>query len=160
MDTAKIAALLAAAELGSISKAAENLGYTQSGVTHIVNSLEEEAGFPLLMRGNRGVRLTAEGERLAPLMRELVQTADRLEQELALTRGAERGTVRIGTYSSISLRWMPRILEAFQERYPGIAVELLEGNGPEMEEWLSSGRIDIASSRTSASIPSASRTTR
>ena len=62
METAKIAALLAAAELGSISKAAENLGYTQSGVTHIVNSLEEEAGFPLLMRGNRGVRLTAEGE--------------------------------------------------------------------------------------------------
>ena len=52
METAKIAALLAAAELGSISKAAENLGYTQSGVTHIVNSLEEEAGFPLLMRGN------------------------------------------------------------------------------------------------------------
>lgn len=51
METAKIAALLAAAELGSISKAAENLGYTQSGVTHIVNSLEEEAGFPLLMRG-------------------------------------------------------------------------------------------------------------
>ena len=39
---------------------------------------------------------------------------------------------------------MPRILEAFQERYPGIAVELLEGNGPEMEEWLSTGRIDIA----------------
>ena len=144
MDTAKIAALLAAAELGSISKAADSLGYTQSGVTHIVNSLEEEAGFPLLLRGNRGVRLTAEGERLAPLMRELLQNADRLEQEMALTRGVERGTVRIGTYSSISLRWIPRILEAFQERYPGISVELLEGNGPEIEEWLSSGRIDIA----------------
>jgi len=144
MDTAKIAALLAAAELGSISKAADSLGYTQSGVTHIVNSLEEEAGFPLLLRGNRGVRLTAEGERLAPLMRELLQNADRLEQEIALTRGVERGTVRIGTYSSISLRWIPRILEAFQERYPGISVELLEGNGPEIEEWLSSGRIDIA----------------
>ena len=96
METAKIAALLAAAELGSISKAAENLGYTQSGVTHIVNSLEEEAGFPLLMRGNRGVRLTAEGERLAPLMRELVQTADRLEQELGPDprRGTRHGPYR------------------------------------------------------------------
>ena len=99
MDTAIIAALRASAELGSISKAADSLGYTQSGVTHIVNSLEEEAGFPLLLRGNRGVRLTAEGERLAPLMRELLQNADRLEQEMALTRGVERGTVRIGTYS-------------------------------------------------------------
>ena len=144
MDTVKLAALLTAAELGSISKAAEALGYTQSGVTHIINSLEEEAGFPLLVRGNRGVRFTAEGERLAPFIREVVQAAATLAQEAALTRGLERGTVRVGTYSSISLRWMPRILEAFQERYPGIAVELLEGNGPEMEEWLSTGRIDIA----------------
>ena len=62
MDTAKIRALLAAADLGSISKAADALGYTQSGVTHIIRALEEEAGFPLLLRGNRGVRLTADGE--------------------------------------------------------------------------------------------------
>ena len=99
MDTAKIRALLAAADLGSISKAADALGYTQSGVTHIIRALEEEAGFPLLLRGNRGVRLTADGERLAPLFRELAAMADRLEQELALTRGVERGAVRIGTYS-------------------------------------------------------------
>lgn len=144
MDTAKIRALLAAADLGSISKAAEALGYTQSGVTHIIRSLEEEAGFPLLLRGNRGVSFTADGERLAPLFRELSQAADRLEQELALTRGMERGIVKIGTYSSISLHWMPQILEAFQDRYPNIEVELLEGNGMEIEDWLSSGRIDIA----------------
>ena len=144
MDTAKIRALLTAADLGSISKAAEALGYTQSGVTHIIRSLEEEAGFPLLLRGNRGVRLTTDGERLAPLFRELSQAADRLEQELALTRGLERGRVKIGTYSSISLHWMPQILEAFQERYPSIEVELLEGNAEEIEDWLHAGRIDIA----------------
>lgn len=144
MDTVKLAALLTAAELGSISKAAEKLGYTQSGVTHIISSLEDEAGFPLLVRGNRGVHFTAEGERLAPLIREVVQAAANLSQEVALTRGLERGTVRIGTYSSISMRWIPKILEAFQEKYPGISVELLEGNGPEIEEWLTTGRIDIA----------------
>ncbi len=144
MDTVKLAALLTAAELGSISKAAEKLGYTQSGVTHIISSLEDEAGFPLLVRGNRGVQFTAEGERLAPFIREVVQAAANLAQEVALTRGLERGTVRIGTYSSISMRWIPRILEAFQEQYPGISVELLEGNGPEIEEWLTTGRIDIA----------------
>ena len=144
MDTAKIRALLAAADLGSISKAADALGYTQSGVTHIIRALEEEAGFPLLLRGNRGVRLTADGERLAPLFRELAAMADRLEQELALTRGVERGAVRIGTYSSISLHWLPQILELFQQRYPNIRVELLEGNAEEIAEWLSGGRIDIA----------------
>lgn len=144
MDTAKVRALLAAVDLGSISKAADSLGYTQSGVTHMMRSLEEEAGIPLLIRGNRGVKFTADGERLAPLFRELGQAADRLEQELALTRGLEQGVVRIGTYSSISLHWMPQILEAFQERYPNIEVELLEGNGQEIEDWLSGGRIDIA----------------
>ena len=144
MDTAKVRALLAAVELGSISKAAETLGYTQSGLTHMMRALEAETGFPLLLRGNRGVRFTAEGERLAPLFRELSHAADRLEQELALTRGVERGIVRIGTYSSISLHWMPRILEAFQTRYPNIEVELLEGNAQEIEDWLSDGRIDIA----------------
>ena len=91
METEKIRALLTAADLGSFSKAADALGYTQSGITHMMNALEEELGVPLLVRGNRGVRLTAEGERLAPLMRELVQTADRLEQELALPEGTWEG---------------------------------------------------------------------
>ena len=114
MDTVKLAALLAAAELGSISKAAEALGYTQSGVTHIINSLEEEAGFPLLVRGNRGVRFTAEGERLAPFIREVVQAAATLAQEAALTRGLERGTVRVGTYSSISRPVFPWSMSDFK----------------------------------------------
>ena len=144
MDTSKIRALLAAADMGSISKAAEALGYTQSAVTHMMRSLEDEAGFPLLLRGNRGVSLTPDGERLAPLFRELVHTDDRLMQAFALTRGVERGEVPIGTYSSISLHWIPQILEEFLKRYPNIEVELLEGNAEEIEEWLSSGRIDIA----------------
>ena len=58
-------------------------------------------------------------------------------------RQVEQGVVRIGTYSSISLHWMPQILEEFQQRYPNIQVELLEGNGQEIEAWLAAGRIDI-----------------
>lgn len=87
MDTTKLYALLVAADQGSISRAADILGYTQSGVTHMMNSLESELGIPLLLRGNRGVRLSAEGERLAPLFRELVACAERIEQELAFCNG-------------------------------------------------------------------------
>ena len=53
----------------------------------MMRSLEEEAGFPLLLRGNRGVTFTPDGERLAPLFRALSRAADKLEQEMALTRG-------------------------------------------------------------------------
>ncbi|MEG2007862.1 MAG: LysR family transcriptional regulator [Oscillospiraceae bacterium] len=144
MDTVKLRALLAAADCGSLSGAAERLGYTQSGLTHMMNALENEAGMTLLLRGNRGVRLSADGERLAPLMRELLTCDERLEEELALTRGLERGRVSIGSYSSMSLHWLPGILEAFQSKYPDIEVEILEGNGTEIEDWLTSGRIDLA----------------
>lgn len=144
MDTAKLRVLLAAVDMGSFSKAADELGYTQSGVTHMMNALEDEIGVPLLIRGNRGVRLTAEGERLSPLIRELAACSERLEQELSFSRGLEKGRLSIGSYSSVSLRWLPVILERFQSLYPGVDVELLEGNGPEMEEWLTSGRIDLA----------------
>ena len=144
METEKIRALLTAADLGSFSKAADALGYTQSGITHMMNALEEELGVPLLVRGNRGVRLSSDGERLEPQLRRLVSEAERLEQELALTRGVESGLVRIGAFSSISLRCLPPILEQFEARYPGIDIELYEGDARELASMLASGRIDIA----------------
>lgn len=144
METEKIRALLVSAELGSFSRAADSLGYTQSGITHMMNSLETELGIPLLVRGNRGVRLSAEGERLEPLLRRISADAEALEQEIALTRGVESGLVRIGAYSSVSLHWLPEILERFQEEYPGIEVQMFEGDGQEMISWLGSGRIDMA----------------
>ena len=61
MESKKLEALLMAVDLGSFTKAAEVLGYTQSGLTHMMNSLEKEVGFTLLERGRSGVRLTAAG---------------------------------------------------------------------------------------------------
>lgn len=66
----KLEALLMAVDLGSFTKAAEVMGYTQSGLTHMMNSLEREVGFTLLERGRGGVRLTKDGERVAPAIRE------------------------------------------------------------------------------------------
>ena len=54
MDTKKLEALAAAVEHGSFTRAAEALGYTQSGMTHMMNSLERDIGFPVLLRGRRG----------------------------------------------------------------------------------------------------------
>ena len=63
MESKKLEALLMAVDLGSFTKAAEVMGYTQSGLTHMMNSLEREVGFTLLERGRGGVRLTKDGER-------------------------------------------------------------------------------------------------
>ena len=65
MDTKKLEALAAAVQYGSFTRAAEALGYTQSGMTHMMNSLERDIGFPVLLRGRGGVRLTP-GAHLSP----------------------------------------------------------------------------------------------
>ncbi len=58
-------------ELGSLTQAAEVLGYTQPGISHIISAMEEEFGFPLLIRSRSGVRPTADGERVLPIIRRI-----------------------------------------------------------------------------------------
>ena len=72
MDTNKYAALLSIIRLGSLSAAAEKMGYSPSGMTRMMDSLENEMGFPLLHRTSQGVQLTEEGKRLLPSIRELL----------------------------------------------------------------------------------------
>ena len=81
MDIKKYEVLLAVVDKGSFIKAAADLGYTQSGITYMMNSLEKECGFPLLQRSNKGVMLTLEGERLIPVIRRLVNINLELEEE-------------------------------------------------------------------------------
>ena len=83
MESKKLEALVMAVDLGSFTKAAEVLGYTQSGLTHMMNSLEKEVGFTLLERGRNGVSLTEEGERIAPAVREFLQANARLDSMIA-----------------------------------------------------------------------------
>ena len=60
MDAKKLEILMTAVDLGSFSRASEVVGYTQSGLTHLVNSLEREIGFPLIVRSHNGISLTDE----------------------------------------------------------------------------------------------------
>ena len=62
MDTRKLESLIAAAELGSFTKAAQILGYTQSGLTHMMKSLEQELGVQLLVRSHTGISLSHAGK--------------------------------------------------------------------------------------------------
>ena len=80
MEAVKCEAFLAAAELGSLTAAAELLGYTQSGVTRMIGTLEEELGFPLFLRSKKGVQLTENGKLMLPLLREIVRAHRNAEQ--------------------------------------------------------------------------------
>lgn len=104
MESKKLEALLMAVDLGSFTKAAEVMGYTQSGLTHMMNSLEREVGFTLLERGRGGVRLTKDGERVAPAIREFLQANARLDSTIAQVgvlaqRGHPRERIRQHGYA-------------------------------------------------------------
>lgn len=83
MDLRKLEALVVAVELGSFTKAAQQLGYSQSGLTHMMNALEQEIGFPLLLRDHRGVRLTAQGQRIYPTIQQLLAVHRLLLHEIS-----------------------------------------------------------------------------
>ena len=119
MDTKKLEALAAAVEYGSFTRAAENLGYTQSGLTHMMNSLEKDIGFPVLLRGRQGVRLTPAGERIFPLIRNLLDADEALGREIGRINTNREETVRIAAYSSIAIHWLPEDIRFGIESYYG-----------------------------------------
>lgn len=139
----KYRALLGAVELGSITRAAGELGCTQSALSHSIASLEKELGFRLLQRSRSGLRLTDEGKRLLPAVRALLSSYEQLEQTAASIRGLDAGTVRIGAFTSVAVHWLPPVLKEFQRDYPKVSFKLLNGDYHDVNEWLSDGSVDL-----------------
>lgn len=144
LNTQKIRILLTAIDKGSLTKAGQVLGYTQSYLTQIMKSFEEEVGFPLLIKTNRGVEPTHEARMLIPAMRRIIESEERFEQERAELQGLHKGTIRIGTFVSTSVYWVPQILEYFQNNYPEVIFQIEELGHDEMIEGLIDGSLDIA----------------
>lgn len=140
----KYEAFVKAAELGSFTRAAEALSYTQSGVSRMIGELERDWGVRLLARNRAGVRLTSEGERLIDQVRRVCAEQRKLEALAGELNGLQTGLIRIGTLSSMATHWLPAIVRRFQQDYPDIDYELLLGDYLEIEQWVLDGRVDCA----------------
>ena len=143
MESKKLEALLMAVDLGSFTKAAEVLGYTQSGLTHMMNSLEKEVGFTLLERGRSGVRLTEEGERIAPAVREFLQANARLDSVIEQVASSRTEIIRVSGYASIAMHWLPGIIQRFREECPDVDVDIRMADHVDVPyELLAQGKMD------------------
>lgn len=143
MESARCKALIAAADCGSLSKAAEKLNYTASGVSQLISAMESDFGFPLLKRTRKGVALTAEGERMMPAIRAYIQQENRIYELAAGINGLHVGTINIAAYSSIATHWLPGVIAGFKQKYPDIHINLMEGVRQEVLLWMKEGRADI-----------------
>ncbi|QAA34533.1 LysR family transcriptional regulator [Clostridium manihotivorum] len=143
MDLKKYELFADVAETGSFTISGDKLGYTQSGVSHIIKSLETELGFSLFIRTRKGVSLTDNGKRIEPLIRQLLSDNSRLEQTINGINGLVTGSITIGTYSSIAISWLPKIIYEFQKDFPNIDIHMKEGGIDEIESWIENSTVDF-----------------
>lgn len=144
MDIKKLEVFINAVDLGSLTKVAEVMGYTQSGITHVISALEKEMGFPLLIRSRNGVSPTPEGARLIPSIRAMLVHSGQLEKEISLIRQHKTGVIRVAAYASMLMHWLPLIVKKFHEKFPDIAVELSSSSIDGTYQMLEAGDIDLA----------------
>ncbi|HDR3333841.1 TPA: LysR family transcriptional regulator, partial [Bacillus anthracis] len=144
MTITQLQVLIKTIELGSFTKAARVLNMTQPAVSHAISSIESELGVTILIRDKRkGLIVTDVGSRILVHIREILNGVEKIEQEVAMEKGHEVGTIRIGSFPSASAHFLPKMINHFKEKYPNLEVVLCEGTIKEVEDWLVSRVVDI-----------------
>lgn len=140
-------------ENGSISKTADEMGYSQSSISHMLLTLENDLGCRLLSRDRNGVRLTGDGMELMPYFIDICNARSRLKEKIDALHGLETGKIRIGTFTSVSNQWLPYIIREFNIKYPNIEFELMPGSYADIEAWINAGHVDCGFLRIPTTIP-------
>lgn len=143
MNLRKYEAFACVVSLQSLTRAAQTLGCTQSAVSHMIRSLEEELGYRLLVRNRQGVKLTAAGKQTLPAVLAVLRANEQLEQIISGIRGHDIGTVRIAAFTSVAVHWLPDILKQFQLLHPKVEFQLNNGDYHDVEQWLRDEACDI-----------------
>lgn len=142
MSIRKYIAYLRTIETGSITQAANELGYTQSAVSKMISDLEADWQCTLLTRNHSGIEISSDGMVLLPTIREIIKDYEDLNFAVSELHGTQAGTLRIGSFTSFSTSVLPAILKSFHEKYPNIQIQLLNGEYNEISDWLRRGVVD------------------
>ena len=139
----------AVAEHGSIRAASRALGTAQSGVTQQLQNLELILGATLFTRTNRGIALTALGQRLLQRAGAILGECERVEQEVQQLRGDYVGEVSLGMTTEPLIDTLAPVLTEFRTRFPRVAVHLRTGTSRMMIAWIREGTLDFAAALVS-----------
>ena len=146
LELRHLLALVAVAETGTFSQAAEHLGYTQSAVSQQIGVLERMVGAQLFERpgGPRPVRLTPAGEILLTHARAVIARVSSAAADLRALVSGQQGELRVGTLPSVGTKILPRLLAAFRADWAGIDIALHESlDCAELIGAVESGDIDV-----------------
>ncbi|MEE1209728.1 MAG: LysR family transcriptional regulator [Parafannyhessea umbonata] len=143
MNLDKCRALVCAIDSKSITAAAAKMSFTPSAISRMIASLEEELGFPLLVRKHVGVTPTQECARLLPEIREMLFHEDTCLQTAACIRGVEAGSVTVGIANATFYSPIASLVGEFTRNHPNIAVDIRSGRSSKLFDDLANRTVDI-----------------
>src|SRR4051794_10051882 len=123
MELRQLECFVAVAEEANFTRAAARLHIVQSAVSATIKRLEHELGAPLLERNSKRVLLTDAGAALLPRARVTLDAARDAADAVAEVHGGLRGTLRLGTLTSVTLLDLPTLLGEFHRRHPGVVLQ-------------------------------------
>jgi DNA-binding transcriptional LysR family regulator len=134
--------LLAVADDGGFTAAAERIGVSQPAASRAVAALEAELGAPLVVRGRDGVTLTEAGRRAVHHARESLRHADLVRTEVAAVAGEVTGELRLASLPTATGTLVAARLREFTDLHPRVRVRLLEGFDRDVRAWLARGAVE------------------
>lgn len=157
MDIVSLRAFRTVAELGSFSRAADELHLAQPAVSQQIKRLERDLGMEVLQRSTRRVQLTPAGERLLPRALAILSEVERAQADLQMMDSGLAGRVAIGFVGTATYDLLPQMARSVRAELPGVELELYgEQLSPGLAEGLLSRRLDIAVMRDPAPDPALS----
>lgn len=132
------------AQAGSMSRAASLLSIAQPAISRQLRNLEEEVGLPLFIRTGRGVELTEAGRVFLERSVLILEKMDDLSEEIRGLKGVISGKVRVGLPPTESQFLAAPLVLRIKEKYPNVSLQIVEAFSGDVNEWLATGRIDLA----------------
>jgi DNA-binding transcriptional LysR family regulator len=143
MNLAHWRLLVAIADTGNISRAAERVGITQSGASQAVAQLESALGIQIFSRSRKEIAVTALGEQVVEHARAMLAHLTAIRSLADDSQGLNQGRIRIGSFPSVISTLLPPLMRSFQQRHPGIEIVTLKATDEEIEDWLARDAIDL-----------------
>jgi LysR family nitrogen assimilation transcriptional regulator len=144
MDLRALKSFIWAADLGSITRAAQELGIVQPALSRQIQRMEEELGATLFTRVARGIQLTAAGRQFLEHARRIVREAEQARSELRARPASVQGTVTLGLSPTLAPLVAPGCLEHVRRLLPGLTLKITEAFSPALFDRLIAGQVDVA----------------
>lgn len=139
----EIQCFIAVAESLNFTTAASRLYISQPGLSKIISSLENDLNVQLFIRSTRSVRLTETGEQFLSICRSFIQQCEALSAHMPLDGSILSGSLTLGIGDLSENRYLPRIINEFNRRYPLCNLSIRRYSPEDLLEALSTGEVDV-----------------